>query len=630
MLVSSASAPSATQTVPAPTVTSLGRPSTAIVPRRSCVRASIRDTFLSLALATQTEPSPTATAPGSIPTGTSAMSSFVSGSMTPTELGRPRRDLRSHPDRQSEDRRDGCKHESGRTGHQPPRRPRRRLDRFDQAERRACRAHELTRRAVAPAGVLGERAGEDGVQVAGELGAGLARRGRLLVHVRPEESDVGCPRERRLAGQALVEDAAERVQVGARVDVVPGDLLGRDVLQRADDVARRGDPAQRAGALGQAEVGEVTVLLAAGARDQDVRGLHVTVDEPLLVGRVQRLGNLLEQRDRANGVECAFLREQVSQIRAVDVAHGEEQRAVLLSRVEDRDDMRVVERGGNARLAQEALAEAAVIGKVGCDHLERHLAPEALFLSAIDRAHSSSADEPFDQVAREHAPDHFVGALPDCHRSSVRLARDICNVGTGASSAARAAQPLVHQTPHCYAASMYVQTASNEAAGEDVGRRSPAAAEGGPRPQPRSAARLRSAPRRRPSRARPRGTHSRNAVHSAVSAAIVRCSTRSIRKPAASSAPQVVRERPHREEELASQRGVRPRARRRPAHGTAGRAVVGPDESLRGIVDRLDRLVDDPGPRREVGFADVPGLHVDACRPGLMTRRHDRSVSWRS
>ena len=155
------------------------------------------------------------------------------------------------------------------------------------------------------------------------------------------------------------------------------------------------------------------MLLAAGARDQDVRGLHVTVDESLLVRRVQRLGNLLEQGDRANGVECAFLLEQVSQIRAVDVAHGKEERTVLFSSVEDRDDVRVVERGGNARLAQEAFAETAVIGKVGRDHLERHLAPEALLLSAVHRAHSSSADEPFDQVAREHAPDHFVGALPD-------------------------------------------------------------------------------------------------------------------------------------------------------------------------------------------------------------------------
>ena len=251
-------------------------------------------------------------------------------------------------DRQSEDRPDGCKHEDGRTGHQPPRRPLRRLDGFDEAERRACRVHELTRRAVAPAGVLGERAGEDGVELARELGAGLARRRRLLVHVGPEEGDVGCPRKRRLAGQALVEDTAERVEVGAGVDLVPRDLLRRDVLERADDVAGGGHTAQRAGALGQAEVGEITVLLAAGARDQDVRWLHVTVDEPLLVGRVQRLRDLLEQGDRASWVECAFLREQVSQIGAVDVAHGQEERAVLFPSVEDRDDVRVVERGRNA------------------------------------------------------------------------------------------------------------------------------------------------------------------------------------------------------------------------------------------------------------------------------------------
>ena len=45
--------------------------------------------------------------------------------------------------------------------------------------------------------------------------------------------------ERRLAGQALVEHAPERVDVGAGVDVRPLDLLGRDVGDRARACARR-------------------------------------------------------------------------------------------------------------------------------------------------------------------------------------------------------------------------------------------------------------------------------------------------------------------------------------------------------------------------------------------------------
>ena len=44
--------------------------------------------------------------------------------------------------------------------------------------------------------------------------------------------------ERRLAGQALVQHAAERVDVGARVDRLAADLLGRDVVERARRAGR--------------------------------------------------------------------------------------------------------------------------------------------------------------------------------------------------------------------------------------------------------------------------------------------------------------------------------------------------------------------------------------------------------
>ena len=86
------------------------------------------------------------------------------------------------------------------------------------------------------------------------------------MHVRPEERDVGRARERRLPGQALVEDAAERVHVRALVERVARDLLGRDVLERAHDLARDRDSRERARALREAEVSEVAVLATRGLR----------------------------------------------------------------------------------------------------------------------------------------------------------------------------------------------------------------------------------------------------------------------------------------------------------------------------------------------------------------------------
>ncbi len=44
-----------------------------------------------------------------------------------------------------------------------------------------------------------------------------------------------------MAGEQLVEDAAEREDVGPRVDLFAFDLLRRHVLRRADDDVRTGE-----------------------------------------------------------------------------------------------------------------------------------------------------------------------------------------------------------------------------------------------------------------------------------------------------------------------------------------------------------------------------------------------------
>ena len=182
------------------------------------------------------------------------------------------------------------------------------------------------------------------------------------MHVRPEERDVGRAREGRLAGQALVEDAAERVHVRALVQGVARDRLGGDVLERSDDLSGRGDTRQRSRALGQAEVGEIAVLLPCRLRDEDVRGLDVAVYEPLLVRRVERFGDLGEDVDRSPGLERARLGNELGEVTALDVAHGEEENPVVLAGLEDGDDVRMVEGGGDLRLAQEAFPKAIVLG----------------------------------------------------------------------------------------------------------------------------------------------------------------------------------------------------------------------------------------------------------------------------
>jgi len=74
--------------------------------------------------------------------------------------------------------------------------------------------------------------------------------------------------------------------------------------------------------------------------------LDVAVDDAGGVGRVERVGDLAEQLDRLGDGKRAVAVEPAAQIAALDEAHRDEQLAVLLARVVDGHDRRVVELRG--------------------------------------------------------------------------------------------------------------------------------------------------------------------------------------------------------------------------------------------------------------------------------------------
>ena len=71
------------------------------------------------------------------------------------------------------------------------------------------------------------------------------------------------------------------------------------------------------------------------------------------------------------GLERPLAHDGGEQVGAVDEAHGDVELAVDLPRLVDRDHVRVVDRGGEHRLALEALAELAVAREVVGDQLQR-------------------------------------------------------------------------------------------------------------------------------------------------------------------------------------------------------------------------------------------------------------------
>jgi hypothetical protein len=210
------------------------------------------------------------------------------------------------------------------------------------------------------------------------------------------------------AREALVQHAAERVDVGARVDLLAVDLLRRDVVHGAHEDAGAGQPAHRPGVLGEAEVRQVDVVgavLRLARHEQDVRRLDVAVDEIAPVRRGQRARDLADDRRRAIDVELLLGPQQRAQVAPLDVTHRHVEQPVSLPGVVDRDHVRVVDRAGEPRLAQEPFAERVVLQQVVGEDLQRDLAAHPDVLGEVDDRHAAARDDRLDPVTAELGAD---------------------------------------------------------------------------------------------------------------------------------------------------------------------------------------------------------------------------------
>ena len=91
-----------------------------------------------------------------------------------------------------------------------------------------------------------------------------------------QHGDLALTCVRRFARQAVVEHAAEGVDVGPPVERLAADLLGTAVVDRAEERPGVGH-APRARALREPEVAQIRVPVGLG--EQDVRGLEVAMDQ---------------------------------------------------------------------------------------------------------------------------------------------------------------------------------------------------------------------------------------------------------------------------------------------------------------------------------------------------------------
>ena len=207
----------------------------------------------------------------------------------------------------------------------------------------------------------------------------------------------GAVRERRPPGQRREQDAAERVDVGARVGQLAAQLLRRAVLDGADPATGLGQRGVGAREARQAEVAQVGVV----AGEQHVGGLDVAMDQAGRVGGVERGGDLRHELGGALGLELPAIAQERVQVGARHIAHHQVQRPVVLPGRVDRDHVRMVDRSRHARLALEAFPELLIAGALGRQELQRHRPPETQLGGPVDHAHAAAAGHRFDAAAGE-------------------------------------------------------------------------------------------------------------------------------------------------------------------------------------------------------------------------------------
>ena len=151
-----------------------------------------------------------------------------------------------------------------------------------------------------------------------------------------------------MPGEHLVEDDAEAVEIGARVERLALRLLGTHVVRRAAQHA-----GARAAVAGQqaARQAEVDEHHAAVVAQHDVRRLQIAMDDAGLVHHLERARDFLEEGDGLVGGQ-RILQARL-EVAAGEIFHREVFDALVDAVVEQVDDRRMIERGDGFELALE-------------------------------------------------------------------------------------------------------------------------------------------------------------------------------------------------------------------------------------------------------------------------------------
>ena len=221
---------------------------------------------------------------------------------------------------------------------------------------------------------LGERLHHRIAECARNVAPQLAeiRWGRVLLHI--EHGGGARGGEWRPPGERLEHYDAQRVQIGSAVDIGrAARLLGTHVLLGANDESAARHPifAGAGDRAGDPEVDENRAT--AFRREHDIVGFDVAMREPVIVGVAEGVEHFGGDPDGPVDGQRTIPAHHVSQRLSRHERHHEPEQIVGFARVEQRRDVRMVQLGGPANLAQEAISGDRDC-QLGMQHLDRDFA----------------------------------------------------------------------------------------------------------------------------------------------------------------------------------------------------------------------------------------------------------------
>ena len=172
---------------------------------------------------------------------------------------------------------------------------------------------------------------------------------------------------------------------------------------------------------------EVEHLDGAVVTHLDVAGLQIAMDDPLLVRRVERLGDLSCQRERFVDRQRAGLSFSASVGPSTSSStRPSVEPVVSIQRLQPVDgaDVRMIQRREDAGLAPEPRHPFGIGGEVRRQDLDGHLTTEHRVRGTIDLAHAADAEQRFHAIRPELRPNHDRTIIVEQGRRSPRRPAD--------------------------------------------------------------------------------------------------------------------------------------------------------------------------------------------------------------